>query len=289
MSQAVSSSVLPFQETLWSVTNTFFQPFTASDWARKHGRDWTFADVPYHLTYFNHLIADAIEQGEHADDRDEITTLAQLNAFNNAQFTRRYPDESGPRALADMERSQGRLRAAFQKAGEAACAHLPILRVRGWRTDAFALEYNAYHTWLHLTEAHLRYTDQLPGIPPDTMRRALNFHMDLTAGAVSTHHAKRPFTWLLELGGDGGGAWMFHVGEGLVRVDREARGNPDLVMRTDIASYLEMSDYNMANPLLLLAQRRVQVKGISKLRRLSQLLAVDVDQVWEPSRLGEAA
>jgi hypothetical protein len=42
-------------EEMWGHQATLFKIISESKrWDTKHGQDWTFADVPYHLAYCNH-------------------------------------------------------------------------------------------------------------------------------------------------------------------------------------------------------------------------------------------
>src|SRR5262249_40949698 len=52
-------------EELWGHLDTLFDAIeTAGDWGHQHGPNWTFADVPYHLAYFDReLVVRALELG----------------------------------------------------------------------------------------------------------------------------------------------------------------------------------------------------------------------------------
>ncbi len=76
-------------ETLWAAVDSFYNRFSPQDWSRKHGKEWTFADVPYHLAYFNQTVIDGIGNDNNQHSK---RTLQELNAWNSAQYAVcRYP------------------------------------------------------------------------------------------------------------------------------------------------------------------------------------------------------
>src|SRR5262245_66583422 len=52
-------------EELWAHFDTLYDAVEAAgDWRHRHGPDWTFADLPYHMAYFDdQLVARALELG----------------------------------------------------------------------------------------------------------------------------------------------------------------------------------------------------------------------------------
>jgi hypothetical protein len=52
-------------EEIWATFDELFASFEPEDWSRRHGPDWIFADVPYHMYFFDQeFIADAIEKSK---------------------------------------------------------------------------------------------------------------------------------------------------------------------------------------------------------------------------------
>ena len=79
-------------ESLWADYDDLFASFNAEDWQRQHGTDWTLADVPYHLAYFDHeVIAYPLAAGAGLPevDRIELDSIAALHRWNANQFARR--------------------------------------------------------------------------------------------------------------------------------------------------------------------------------------------------------
>ena len=58
------ASLLADLDDLWQNLDAIFVSLGSSDWSRQHGPHWTFADVPYHLAYFDReIVAHPIERG----------------------------------------------------------------------------------------------------------------------------------------------------------------------------------------------------------------------------------
>src|SRR4030095_10959844 len=90
------SGILADLETIWAALDSFYQHFSPQDWSRQHGKDWAFADMPYHLAYFNPIVIEGIR-----DDHNQQAklTMGELNAWNNAHFTQRSASQSGAKGL----------------------------------------------------------------------------------------------------------------------------------------------------------------------------------------------
>jgi hypothetical protein len=277
------NGIVADQEALWAAMNGFFGAFAPEDWSRQHGKDWTFADVPYHLAYFNRLLADAVTRGDATSEEDALSTLAELDAWNKAQFARRPAGQTAQQSFEEMRASQSVLRSAVSGSALDRAVWLPILRGRGWRTTHFALEYNFWHTWLHYCEAHLRFNDQIDGISAALMQRGIDFNMQLIAGAVNPSRAGR-FVWVLEL--TDSGVWSFVIERGAIRVERQAASNADVVMTTHTAMYLKTSAFNIQSPLLALLRGGIRVRGLNKLSVLQRLFSPSPQQVWQPMEQG---
>lgn len=274
-----SSPILPDLETLWSSIDRFYAAFSPSDWSRKHGKEWTFADMPYHLAYFNQAIADGIgsDRGERAKN-----TLAELNAWNDAHFANRPPSQAGPAAMDYLHATQTAIRHAAVQNSPDTPVFLPLAIVGGWRTLVFALEYLFNHAWVHFAESHLRYTDRLPDLPPDLVNRALNFTMQTAGGALMPEDvAGVKLVVTLHLTGDGGGAWTFDIRDGKCEVISEPIAKPDAVVSSDIPTYLKTSLFGMQNPYLAVLLGKTRIKGLLKARQFQTLFALTPTRIWQ--------
>jgi hypothetical protein len=73
-------------QEMWGHLYALFEELNVTDgWDQKHGPDWTFADVPYHLAYFNcDLVARDLELGpDYAEEEHELlVTPENLSDWN---------------------------------------------------------------------------------------------------------------------------------------------------------------------------------------------------------------
>jgi Mycothiol maleylpyruvate isomerase N-terminal domain len=271
------------QEALWNALDMFFDGLSAEDWGRKHGKHWTFADVPYHLAYFNRLVADAIKRGARSSEEDALSTLDELNAWNNEQFSQRPAAYTPEQAVGEMRDSQLYLRRAARESSSDSPVWLPLLTVRGWRNTRFAVAYNYWHTWLHFTEAYLRRYDALPPLDTPLLKRGLDFHMEITSKAINRDAAlHEQLIWTLTLTGAGGGQWTFVLKNGECHVVYGESSRADVMMTTDIMTYLKTSAFGIQSPLLATVMGKIKVRGLGSVGKLRKLFAPTSQQVWQP-------
>ncbi len=276
---AQQTLILADLETLWAALDEFFDRFSPQDWSRKHGKEWTFADMPYHLAYFNQTVVNGVRND---NDQQAKSTLQELNAWNNAQFARRSASQAGAQALKYLHTTQAALKEAAARHSPDTPVFLPLIIVGGWRTLAFSLEYLLNHTWLHFTESHLRYDDRLPDLPGNLVYRILNFSMEMAAGALRPEDLSGVhLATTLQLTGDGGGAWTFVMQDGQCEVAAQEAAQPDAVISTDIATYLKTSIYGMQNPVLALLTGKSRIKGLRQARQFQALFADTPSRVWQ--------
>ncbi|MDZ4767330.1 MAG: SCP2 sterol-binding domain-containing protein [Chloroflexota bacterium] len=310
-------------DATWDAANRFFARFADVEWARSHGADWIFADVPYHMAIYNRMIANMLLIGMDSDieDSPSIINLEQLDAWNQAGLRAMRWSGGSADSLTTLRDSQDMLRAAIASLRELprgldAPVWLMTLRVRGWRTTRLALEYIQWHNWLHLAETGLRYDSKHPIIAPAALRRALAFNLEMMAGAVDPARTKallrdKPLRWSLEikLPESGAIAWTMtidpsarpaDVGMGRTEFLGEAHDLPqvctiqsgwtddaDITMRTDLVTYLKASVFNMLNPTVAGLTGKLRIKGAAGgANKLAQLFNAPSAQVWIPMAHG---
>lgn len=265
-------------EILWDALDAFFAPFSAHDWARQHGKLWTYADMPYHLAAFNHMVADNFGRGA---GQQAMTTFSQLDAWNDEQIDQRRKNQGGPAGMAAFRASQTALRQAVANHSPDASVFIPIIMVGGQRTVVFALQYLSYHTWLHFAETTLRHHNRLPDLPADLIKDILDFQMVLTAGVLKPEDlVGLSLVVVFELTGRGGGTWTFRIEDGQINVTPGADPKPNAYIVSDIATHQKTSYYRMQSPLLALLLRRTRVKGLRAAQQFQNLFKITPDRVW---------
>jgi hypothetical protein len=266
-------------DALWESMNAFWADLRGNDWRRRHGRDWTFADPIYHLTAFNHGVVGAIQRASDAPLPSLINTLADMDRWNARQFGERPAYISPEQLQHDFKASQIELREASDHLDQA--VYLPFLRVGGWRTLHFALEYTFYHTWLHFSELHLRRQGWLPGLPDRMMHIGLDFLMEMRAGAVHLERARRmPLHWTLHLTDRAGGTWTFEIaGNGCTVYDTQ-HGKPDILTTMSIETFLKTFIFGIGSPTRAMLAGRMRVHGARRMGRLRRLFDTPPEMVW---------
>ena len=278
--------ILADLETIWGALDSFYQSFSPKDWSRKHGKDWTFADMPYHLAYFNQTVIDGIENDK---GQQAKLTLQELNTWNDSHFARRPASQAEAKALEHLHTTQAALKEATTSYSLDTPVFLPLIIVGGWRTLEFALEYLLNHTWLHFTESHLRFAQQLPELPPPLVNRVLNFTMEAAAGALRPEDlGGMELITILRLTGRGGGAWAFTMREGKCQVETPAV-HADAEISSDIATYLKTSIHHMQSPLLALLLGKTRIRGMSKAQQFQKIFAVTPSRIWNFVEQGKIA
>ena len=272
------SAILADLETIWTALDSFYQHFSPQDWSRKHGKEWTFADMPYHLAYFNQTIIDGIHDGHNQNAK---LTLNELNAWNNAHFTQRPLSQSGAKGLDYLHATQATLRETATRHAPDTPVFLPLIIVGGWRTLTYALEYLLDHAWVHFNESHLRFAQRLPELPASLVNRILNFSMETAAGALRPEDLTGvDLVTILQLTGDGGGTWTFTMREGKCYVEAQAATRADAEITTDIATYFKTSLYNMEHPMLALLMGKTRIKGLSGSQQFQKIFATTPSRIW---------
>jgi hypothetical protein len=175
------AALLADLEELWQCFDEVVGTLGPDDWSGKHGKHWTFADVPYHLAYFDReVIVTAIKRGLTVQTLEQfLLTWAEQDAWNEIQFTPRPTATTPEQCLEQMWASRQALRNAVVDLGEADLdrpVFLPLVGL-GWVSVRLALETCSSHTWNHLMQLRfwMKCTTLMPG--PAQTQRALSYFL----------------------------------------------------------------------------------------------------------------
>lgn len=101
-------------EEMWGHQYTLFRIIRETNqWDSQHGPDWTYADVPYHLTYCNRdLVIGPIKLGRNlpVEERLSIATFADLSEWNEREFAARPAGQTAEESLAELRASWDEIR-----------------------------------------------------------------------------------------------------------------------------------------------------------------------------------
>ncbi len=218
LAPATRVALLDDLEGLWQRFDELVGTLGSDDWSGKHGQHWTFADVPYHLAYFDlDVIATAIMRGLNVPMNEQILrTEAEQDAWNEIQFTQRPAGTPPEQCLEQMRISRQAIQNAVAGLSEADLdrpVFIPLVGL-GWVSIRVALETCYSHTWNHFMQ--LRFWMKCSTIMPDPAQthRALSYFMASFAQNIDREQAARTrLTTVMEFSGPGGGLWTLHVSE----------------------------------------------------------------------------
>ena len=284
------SALIDELESVWSCLDDLFGSFGPADWRRKLGPDWTYADLPYHLSYFDQeIVATPLARGRDVPLAEQRVqrTRRELDAWNAHHFAQRPADETVEQSLARMRRSRESVRRQVARLEEGdldAPAFTPLLGT-GWVPSRMLPAACLAHSWAHYTEARLRLGRRGP-LPSDAAtHRTLEFFMSLMPMFASKAEiAKGSFAATMVFTGPGGGAWTIRVADGALTSREGAAPDADVVL-TQSAETFEKTHSNISSPMWLMLTGQIKMKGFAKMGRFGKLMAFPgPDTPVEPMR-----
>ena len=283
------SEMRSWLEELWSALNSLFEEMSPADWQRPHGPDWTFADLPYHLSYIDRLcVARPIELGEALPvaEQVQLRTLNELNVWNQGKFALRPEGQTVERSLEQMYNSREYVRqvtAALTDADLAKPAWFPLLNMRGFRTAQVALAFCLGHTWQHMEEARVRHGHAGTFVGPELTHAMLNglipgiplyLIIPTTTLFLDASRAKElGFSFALNVTGPGGGIWDFRASEAGWQVAEVESANADMVLSMNLDTYIKMR-YFISNMDSLIEYGDIKVSDDQALTVYRQLFVM---------------
>ncbi len=253
-------------EDLWQGIDEMLGSLGPNDWSREHGPDWTFADVPYHLAYFDQrLIAAPIERGAEVSEPEQRiwTNLDDLNSWNAEMFYRRRPDHTTEQSLEAMQESRESIRSLVGPM-RAADLESPVFTplFGGWLNAGAMLMACGAHTWNHHTELRLRLDRADPQPAEATVQAALGFYNMLVPHIMLDREqaASTQLTAVMEYTGPGGGTWTCRVADGGFTVSEGGAEQPDIVITQSPETFVK-TFVGMADPAALMQSGEIQMEG----------------------------
>ncbi|MEZ4771470.1 MAG: DinB family protein [Caldilineales bacterium] len=225
-------------ENLWACFDELFDSFSTADWQKRHGDDWTLADVPYHLAYYDtEIIAFPLKQGpELADsDRIEVNSMAALHSWNASQFARRSAYSDPHKAVARWQTTRQEILDQLEGMTDADLERptwMALTQSRGWRTAEFACVACLAHGWIEFMELRHYAEREAPEPAPEVTHTALDAFLRLHQSLLDRNAAgNREFTLVWEITGPGGGAWTTRVAGGETSLSQGRASDADLTLR----------------------------------------------------------
>jgi hypothetical protein len=275
-------------QEMWGHLYTLFEDLNTNDgWDQKHGPDWTFADVPYHLAYFNcDLVARGMELGFDCAEEEHklLITPENLGDWNVRKFAERpvyqTPEQSVSRWQLSCEAIY-RLAARINDADlEQRPFWMPLLE--GWVTTRRGLEFCRNHDWSVFTRLLIHMGRTEPAPSPAITHGYLNTWMNvlptiLNHGAVDDQQ----FTTIMAFTDPYVGVWTIRVADGAATVSEGVVADADLVV-TQSAVTFEKSICRMQNPIQAILSGELHFSNFEGLVNFGKLFRTMREEVPIP-------
>jgi hypothetical protein len=272
-------------EALWRCFDTLFVNMTLNDWSRKHGKHWTFADLPFHLSYFDRECVTVMAQGTEVplSARWIMHSEAQIDAWNARMFDRRPAGQTISTSLTEMRASRDLVRQHLARLTDADLDNPVWSPFFGWGTLRDGITGLAGHAFNHFMEARIRLGHSEPIPPPTLTHRSLGFYLGLMERFLDRERAaNRRFTAVMEFTGSGGGAWSIQVEDGICRVTEGRAERADLVMTQSPETFVA-TFAGIRNPMLLMLTGKLRIKGFRTLGTFGKIFpqpSANPDRTW---------
>lgn len=225
-------------ENLWACFDTLFDSFGVEDWQRKHGDDWTLADVPYHLAYFdNEIIAYPLAAGPALPDSDriELDSVAALQRWNASQFARRSAYSEPDKAVARWRTTRAEILEQLHTLTDAdldRTTWMGLTLSRGWRTAEYTCTLCLAHGWNELMQLLYHAGRETPAPAPEVTHNAVAEYIRLFQALLdpqADRSTRLSMVW--DITGSGGGQWTVRAADGTTQLHDGADPDADLTMR----------------------------------------------------------
>lgn len=263
-------------EEMWAHLATLFEDLNATNgWDQKHGPDWTFADVPYHLAYLNHdVVVRGLELGPDMPEAEQelLASPQEVNAWNDHRLAKRPADQTVAQTLVQWQASCEDIRRLASEMDDADLERpFWIPAFMGWVTarDGLALCY--IHDWSHFTQLRIHMGWAEPRPSPAITRGYLGAMLNLLPMFLNREAAAgQQFTAVMAFTDPDVGAWTIRVADGAATVSEGEAAEADLVM-TQSAETFEKSLCRMHNPAEAIQSGQIQVSNFESLAIFGQL------------------
>jgi len=264
-------------EALWRGFNEIYGSLSPRDWGHPYGKDWTFADQPFHLAYFNHVIvANPIEAGEALPESERWTmrSMRDIDRWNAREFAKRAANQTPEQSLAELRQSHDRIRTALGGFTDGDLDRMGVFSHffdLGFVSLRYAIETAGLHDWGELSELKFRLGRAAPVPPPAVTHRSIGYYLLTVRGLCRTERASRPLTLEFQLTGPGGGSWTMRVADGACALAEAAAQHPDLTFRTTPDIFNLAMIRRAINPMVAILTGKVRIRGLTRMPRFVRL------------------
>jgi hypothetical protein len=264
-------------EALWQGFDEIYGDLSSEGWRKPYGKDWTFADQPFHLAYFDRVIvADPIEAGENLSESGRWTmrSMRDIDQWNAKEFAKRAASQTPEQSLAELRESHDRVRAALDAFTDDGLDRIRVFSHFfdfGFISLRDMIETAGLHNWGELSELKFRLRRTAPEPPPAVTHRSMGYYLLTMRGLCRPERANRPLTIEFQMIGPGGGSWTMRVADGACALVSEAAQHPDLTFRMTPDIFNLAMIRQAINPMMAIFTGKVRIRGLTKMSRFQRL------------------
>jgi hypothetical protein len=266
-------------EENWANLNALFDDLAASDgWSQKHGPDWIFADLPYHLAYCNQeILIRGVKAGPDLPEAQQelLPTVPAINDWNARKFAERPADQTAEQSVAQWRDTCAEIRRLASEMSDADLQRpffMPLMT--GWVVAQDGFKFVRNHDCGEFMQLRLHMGRDEPvssaGLTRAYLASVLGFFpLFLNREAA----AGRTFTAVMAFTNPGVGAFTLTVKDGSAELKEGAAPDADLLMTQSAESYIKTLN-GMHDPAAAIQSGEIRVNDFEALATFGQLFQI---------------
>lgn len=162
-------------------------------WSQKHGLDWVFADLPYHLAYCNQgILIRGIQAGaDLPEEEQELFASAEaINAWNARKFPERPAGQTSAQSVSQWQDSCEKIRQLTSDMTDTDYRPFWMPLFFGWRTGREGFLFTRAHDWGEFMQLRI-YMGREEPVPSAGVTRAYSQRI---LGGFSRHQRTNSFS-----------------------------------------------------------------------------------------------
>jgi hypothetical protein len=270
-------------EEMWKHQDTLFKNIDeAGQWDNKHGQDWTYADVTYHLAYCNRdLVLRPMMLGRELpfEERGFFASVADINEWNDRKFAERPEDRSAEQSLSELRDTWDQIRQLVSGWTDADL-ELPYWMSFGggnWLTVGDGLQWMVRHDWSEFMQLriHMGLSEPVPS-PEITTQYLTTFISGLFPFFLNEEVAQgRDFTTVMTFTDPGVSDLVVEVSGGAASVRLGRVGEPDLEI-IQSAETFEKTIRGIQTMPEAIQEGAVRINDMASLETFGELFPIDL-------------
>lgn len=262
---------------LWKALDELLDSIQGKAWQTRHGKHWVYADVPYHLSYFDRdVVAIPLERGLNVPKSEQKPkkTDGDLNAWNEEKFRQRPTTQTVEQSLRDMRASREFICQVIARLNDADLTRPAYMSLPGggWVSNQVLLDSCYMHTWAHFVELRARMKKATPVLSAEQTRRGIRMlagFMPIFLDRAAMQEVGN-FTFVMNFTGAGGVPFTVNIKDGKPHLSERFDPQAELVMTMEPETIIKMRSGIIKAPLAMLTGK-IKVKGMGKMATFGKL------------------